>query len=57
MIEKEITKSFSDKAKDVARRIFRNENAVLAAILVVLIAIFAVMTRGVILLQEMCWVF
>jgi ribose/xylose/arabinose/galactoside ABC-type transport system permease subunit len=46
MIEKEITKSFSDKVKDVARRIFRNENAVLGAILVVLIAIFAVLTHG-----------
>jgi ribose transport system permease protein len=46
MIEKEITKSFSDRARDIFRRIFRNENAALAAILIVLIAIFAVLTRG-----------
>ena len=39
-------KSYKDTARDIARRIFRNENAVLGAILVVLIAIFAVLTKG-----------
>ncbi len=42
----ERAKSFKDTARDIVRRIFRNENAVLAGILVVLVAIFAILTKG-----------
>lgn len=42
----ERAKSFKDTARDIARRIFRNENAVLAGILVVLVGIFIVLTKG-----------
>ena len=46
MTEVERAKSSKDTARDIARGIFRNENAVLAGILVVLVAIFAVLTKG-----------
>ena len=42
----ERAKSFKDTARDMARRIFRNENVVLGAVLVVLVGIFAVLTKG-----------
>jgi len=42
----ERAKSFKDTARGIAKRIFRNENAVLAGILVALVAIFAVLTKG-----------
>lgn len=42
----ERAKSFKDTARDIVRRIFRNENAVLGLILIVLVAIFAVLTKG-----------
>ncbi len=46
MVEVGRAKSYKDTARDIVRRIFRNENAVLGGILVVLIAIFAVLTKG-----------
>jgi len=46
MTEVERAKSFKDTARDITRRIFRNENAILGGILVVLVAIFAVLTKG-----------
>jgi len=39
-------KSFNATAKDIARRFFRHENAVLAAILVIIIAMLAVISKG-----------
>jgi len=39
-------RSYSDTAKDIARRIFRHENGVLLIILVALMAVLAVLTRG-----------
>ncbi len=42
----ERAKSFKDTARDIVRGIFRNENAVLGGILVVLVGIFAVLTKG-----------
>ena len=39
-------KSFNATAKDIARRFFRHENAVLAAILVIIIAALAVISKG-----------
>jgi len=40
-------KPFSDTAKDIARRFFRHENAVLTGVLVAIIAVLAVMSNGV----------
>ena len=43
---KEAPKSFSDRARGAAKRLFRHENAALILILVIIMATLAVMTRG-----------
>ena len=52
MTEAERAKSYKDKAKDIARRIIRNENAALGLILVALVAVFTVLTKGHIVTQK-----
>ncbi|MBA7623038.1 Ribose import permease protein RbsC [subsurface metagenome] len=39
-------RSYSDTAKDIARRVFRHENGAIIIILVALMAVLAVLTRG-----------
>ena len=46
MAEVERAKSFNDTARDIARRFFRHENGALIVILVAIIRVMAVITRG-----------
>ncbi|MEJ2046541.1 MAG: hypothetical protein P8X92_00290 [Dehalococcoidia bacterium] len=46
MTEEEINQTTESKARKVARRILGHENTVLGLILIVLISIFAVLTKG-----------
>ena len=52
MTEEEMKQTTESKARKVARRIFRHENAVLGLILIVLIVVFAVLTKGLNLRQR-----